>query len=60
MWPNPQETADLVILAEKISDGKFPFLCSGIDDFMQNISQKAQLGTLLNYFVSITYIIYEF
>ena len=28
MWPNPQETADLVTLAEDIRIGKLHFLCS--------------------------------
>ena len=29
MWPNPQETADLVIFTEEILNGKRHFLCSG-------------------------------
>ena len=28
MWPNPQETADLVTITEKILNGKLRFLCS--------------------------------
>ena len=28
MWPNPQETADLVTLTEKILNGKLNFVCS--------------------------------
>ena len=28
MWPNPQETADLVTFTEEIVDGKLHFLCS--------------------------------
>ena len=28
MWPNPQETADLVTFTEKIFNGKLDFLCS--------------------------------
>ena len=28
MWPNPQETADLVTFAEEILNGKLHFLCS--------------------------------
>ena len=28
MWPNPQETADLVILTEEILNENFQFLCS--------------------------------
>ena len=31
MWPNPQETADLVIFTEEIRNGKLHFLCSVID-----------------------------
>ena len=29
MWPNPQETADLVTFTEVIVNGKLHFLCSG-------------------------------
>ena len=29
MWPNPQETADLVKFTEEILNGKLHFLCSG-------------------------------
>ena len=32
MWPNPQETADLVTFTEEILDGKFHFLCSDRTD----------------------------
>ena len=28
MWPNPQETADLVTFTEEILKGKLHFLCS--------------------------------
>ena len=28
MWPNPQETVDLLIFTEEILNGKFHFLCS--------------------------------
>ena len=28
MWPNPQETVDLVTFNEEIFNGKFYFLCS--------------------------------
>ena len=28
MWPNPQETADLVTLTEEILNGKGHFLCN--------------------------------
>ena len=30
MWPNPQETADLVTYTEEILNGKFHFLCGDI------------------------------
>ena len=29
MWPNPQETVDLVTFAEGIPNGKLHFLCIG-------------------------------
>ena len=28
MWPNPQETSDLVTFTEEILNGKLHFLCS--------------------------------
>ena len=28
MWPNPQETADLVTFTEEILNGKLHFLCA--------------------------------
>ena len=28
MWPNPQETADLITFTEEILNGKLNFLCS--------------------------------
>ena len=30
MWPNPEETVDLVTFTEEILNGKFHFLCSAI------------------------------
>ena len=33
MWPNPQETADLVTFTEGILNEKLPFLCSGTFGF---------------------------
>ena len=30
MWPNPQESADLVTLTGEILDGKLHFLCEAI------------------------------
>ena len=37
MWPNPQETADLVTFTEEILKGKLHFLCSG-DKISSDIS----------------------
>ena len=37
MWPNPQETADLVIFTEEILNGKLHFLCS-------ELFQEADIG----------------
>ena len=31
MWPNPQETKDLVTFTEEILNRKLHFLCSGFD-----------------------------
>ena len=33
MWPNPQETADLVTFTEEILNGKLHFLCSFLGSF---------------------------
>ena len=33
MWPNLQETADLVTFTEEILNGKLDFLCSVINPF---------------------------
>ena len=33
MWPNPHETADLVIFTEEILNGKLHFLWSEIQNF---------------------------
>ena len=34
MWPNPQETADLVTFTEEILNGKLHFLCSVMETLM--------------------------
>ena len=34
MWPNPQETVDLVTFTEEILNGKFHFLCSDSSGFI--------------------------
>ena len=39
MWPNPQETADLVTFAEEIFNGKLHFLCSVRSVFRSGRSQ---------------------
>ena len=31
MWPNPQETAELVAFTEETPNGKLHFLCSDIE-----------------------------
>ena len=36
MWPNPQETADLVKFTEEILNGKLHFLCSGLTIIIKN------------------------
>ena len=41
MWPNPQETADLVSFTEEIPNGKLQFLCSDITEYsVRNIFIK--------------------
>ena len=35
MWPNPQETADLVTFTEEIFNGKLHFLCRDLEGFLQ-------------------------
>ena len=34
MWPNPQETVDLVTFTEEIFNGKLHFLCSVKKSFL--------------------------
>ena len=38
MWPNPQETADLVTFTKEILIGKLQFLCSAIEENNQKRS----------------------
>ena len=38
MWPNPQETADMVKFTEEILNRKLHFLCS-VQDFYQFITK---------------------
>ena len=40
MWPNPQETADLVTVTEKILNGKLYFLCSVIQGVPTSCMRK--------------------
>ena len=34
MWPNPEETADLVTFYEEILNGKLHFLCSAVTSWV--------------------------
>ena len=43
MWPNPQETADLVTFTEEILNGKLHFLCSVNDKKVQHILVASDL-----------------
>ena len=40
MWPNLQETADLVTFTEEILNGKLRFLCSGKCFSFEELLQK--------------------
>ena len=42
MWPNPQETADLVTFTKEILNGKLYFLCSGRSD--RDLSEASHAG----------------
>ena len=46
MWPNPQETADLITVTEEILNGKLRFLCSVIFSFS---SRRSQIYRLICY-----------
>ena len=46
MWPNPQETADLITFTEKNLNGKLNFLCS--EFFGVNRLLEIKDFTLLN------------
>ena len=54
MWPNPQETADLVTFTEEILNGKLHFLCSiiarDVFGFLLNIYDEAFSLKGVNYF----------
>ena len=40
MWPNPQETADLVTFTKEILNGKLHFLCSDLGAISQSERPK--------------------
>ena len=40
MWPNPQETVDLLKFTEEILNGKLHFLCSERLDKAQRLDEK--------------------
>ena len=44
MWPNPQETADLVTFTEEILNKKLHFLCSDCLEYADTVS----LNSILN------------
>ena len=52
MWPNPQETADLVTFTEEILNGKLHFSCSvlEISAFLKIAAQAFRAGDFLNIF----------
>ena len=48
MWPNPQETADLVTFTEEMLIGNLQFLCS------EKILYGTWYGTIINIFTKLT------
>ena len=46
MWPNPQETPDLLKFTEKILNGKLHFLCSGNSALVQKDTSYSHTTTL--------------
>ena len=46
MWPNPQETVDLVTFTEEILNGKLHFLCSANLKSLPSQSWYSKLGIL--------------
>ena len=49
MWPNPQETADLVAFTEKILNGKLHFLGSVHSDWVEGrMDNELSLKTVLD------------
>ena len=47
MWPNLQETANLVTFTEEILNGKLHFLCSEINGFWRIPCQKINMYTMV-------------
>ena len=41
MWPNPQETAELITFTEDILNGKLHFLCSAFDEGIAIIGEES-------------------
>ena len=52
MWPNPQETSDLVTVTEEILNGKLHFLCSVISVSAKNTSSLLAITSLKLTFTS--------
>ena len=48
MWPNPQETADLVTFTEEIVNGKLQFLCSAVTITSPSFLYSSTLGSRSN------------
>ena len=46
MWPNPQETADLIKFIEEILNAKIYFLCSVWDNGTNDFKVKVNKGIL--------------
>ena len=51
MWPNPQETAELVTFTEETLNEKFQFLCS--DSLFKRISVKYTSTSVFVHFLHI-------
>ena len=48
MWPNLQETADLVTFAEEICNGKLHFLCS---ELIKKTPKNVKTDYFIHYFI---------
>ena len=49
MWPNPQDTADLVTFTDEILNGKLHFLCSVLDKYIDVNWEKISVATILHF-----------